>query len=120
MPFLDRKVAKLAWSMPMDLKLRADGGKWILRELLHRYVPASIVDRPKAGFGIPLGTWLRGPLREWAGDLLASTRLRREGFLDPEVVGRLWAQHLSGKQERQYELWDVLMFQSWLESSVPR
>jgi asparagine synthase (glutamine-hydrolysing) len=113
-PFLDPNVAELAWRLPFDVKVKNGTGKWLLRQLLYRYVPPEIVDRPKMGFGIPLGAWLRGPLRAWAEDLLSEDRLRREGYLSPEPIRRMWIEHLSGRADRQYELWDVLMFQAWL------
>ncbi|MGH9121684.1 MAG: asparagine synthase-related protein, partial [Acidimicrobiales bacterium] len=119
MPFLDPDVAALAWRLAPDLKVRSGTGKWLLRRLLHRYVPPALVERPKAGFGIPLGDWLRGPLRPWAEDLLDSRRLQADGYLAPDVVGRLWAQHLSGRHDRQYALWDVLIFQAWLDAPRP-
>jgi asparagine synthase (glutamine-hydrolysing) len=113
-PFLDPQVAELAWRMPFDLKVRDGTGKWLLRQLLYRYVPQSIVDRPKMGFGIPLGAWLRDPLRDWAEDLLSPTRLRSEGYLAAEPIARMWDEHQSGRCDREYELWDVLMFQAWM------
>jgi len=116
-PYLDHRVAAWAWGLPPDLRIRSGKGKWLLRQLLHRYVPESLVERPKMGFGPPIGDWLRGPLRAWAEDLLAPARLGREGYLQPAVVRRLWAEHLSGRWDRQYELWDVLMFQVWLETN---
>ncbi len=116
MPFLDPDVAAFAWRIPPDRKVRAGSGKWLLRRLLHRYVPPALVERPKAGFGVPVGEWLRGPLRPWAEDLLAPARLARDGFLAPDVVRRLWVEHLSGRRDRQFELWDVLMFQAWLNA----
>ncbi len=119
MPFLDPDVAALAWRLPPDLKVRSGTGKWLLRRLLHRYVPPALVERPKAGFGIPLGDWLRGPLRPWAEDLLDARRLRADGYLAPGVVRRLWAEHLSGRHDRQYAVWDVLMFQAWLDAPAP-
>jgi len=114
-PFLDPAVVEFAWSLPQEMKLHDGCGKWILRQLLHRFVPSELVERPKMGFGIPLDSWLRGPLRPWAEELLAPERLRREGFLDSAIVQEKWQQHLSGRRAWQYHLWDVLMFQSWLE-----
>ncbi len=116
LPFLDPAVAALAWRMPLEHKLHAGTGKWALRRLLERYVPAELVDRPKAGFGIPLGDWLRGPLRSWADELLSTGRIRRQGYLDAELVGRMWAEHRGGRRDWPYELWDVLVFQAWLEA----
>jgi asparagine synthase (glutamine-hydrolysing) len=113
-PFLDPNVAELAWQLPFDLKVKNGTGKWLLRQLLYRYVPPAIIDRPKMGFGIPLGAWLRGPLRPWAEDLLSPRRLSQEGYLSSEPIQQLWSEHLSGRADRQYELWDVLMFQAWL------
>ena len=113
-PFLDPDVAAFAWRLPRAMKVRGGTGKWLLRRLLHRYVPAAMVERPKAGFGIPVGDWLRGPLRPWAEDLLDPRRLSDGGLLDPRVVRQLWDEHLSGRHDRQFELWDVLMLQAWL------
>ena len=98
----------------MHLKLRRGQGKWVLRQVLYRHVPQSLVDRPKMGFGIPIDSWLRGPLREWAADLLDATRLEREGFLRPAPIRTKWAEHLSGRRNWQYPLWNVLVFQAWL------
>lgn len=114
-PFLDRDVMAFAWRLPMAMKLRDGKGKWILRQLLDRYVPRALIERPKMGFGIPLDQWLRGPLREWAGDLLAEDRLRREGVLRPEAITRTWQAHVRGEGSFGYRLWSVLMFQAWLE-----
>jgi len=113
-PFLDPAVAELAWRLPLDLKVRAGQGKWVLRQLLERYVPPELTERPKMGFGVPLGTWLRGTLRPWAEELLNTKRLADEGFLDPQPVQALWQRHLSGQSDNEYLLWDVLMFQAWL------
>ena len=113
-PFLDHRVAELAWRLPMALKIRGGTGKWALRQLLYRHVPPALIERPKAGFGIPVGVWLRGPLREWAEDLLAEPRLRRQGWLDPAPVRAAWAEHLSGRRDWTSRLWGVLMFQAWV------
>jgi asparagine synthase (glutamine-hydrolysing) len=115
-PYLDHRVVEFAWRLPLQMKIGEAQGKRILRQVLDRYVPLELVDRPKWGFGIPLGAWLRGPLREWAESLLEERRLRNEGFLKPEPVRAAWHEHLAGGRNRQYELWDVLMFQAWLES----
>src|SRR6266571_2176748 len=115
-PFLDHRVVEFAWRIPHRLKVRRGRGKWILRQLLYRYVPAHLVDRPKTGFGVPLNRWLRGPLREWAGDLLSPARIAREGFLDPDPIAKRWAEHVSGRRAWANPLWVVLMFQAWLET----
>lgn len=114
-PFLDHRLATFAWSLPLSFKLRDGKSKWPLRELLYRYVPPELIDRPKMGFGVPLDRWLRGPLREWAESLLAEDRLRQEGYFRPEQIVQLWKEHLSGKHNRAYLLWNILMFQAWLE-----
>jgi len=114
-PFLDREVMEFAWRLPMHMKIRGGKGKWILRQLLDRHVPRSLIERPKMGFGIPLDPWLRGPLREWAGDLLAEERLRSEGYLRSEAIKRTWHKHLRGEGSHGYRLWSVLMFQAWLQ-----
>ena len=115
-PFLDHRVVELAWRIPMDLKVKGGTGKWILRELLRKYVPTRLTDRPKMGFGIPLGAWLRGPLRDWADDLLEPSRLRAEGYLDPKLISRRWSEQRSGHRHWEHLIWDVLMFEAWLAS----
>ena len=112
-PFLDYRVVELAWRIPLSLKIRDGSGKWILRELLARYVPRAMFERPKRGFGVPLGEWLRGPLRDWAEDLLDARSLKADGLIDPKPVLSKWQEHKAGHRNWQYLLWDVLMFQAW-------
>lgn len=114
-PLLDHRVLEFAWRLPLEFKLRGGETKWILRQILYRYVPRELIERPKMGFGVPMGAWLRGGLRDWAEALLDPARLRREGFLRPESVRRCWDEHVSGRRDWQYVLWSILMFQQWLE-----
>jgi asparagine synthase (glutamine-hydrolysing) len=115
-PFLDRDIVEFAWKVPFEYKIRGGRTKWIMRELLDRYVPASLIDRPKMGFGVPIDSWLRGPLRDWAESLLGEQRLREEGYFRADPVREMWQNHLSRRTNEQYRLWIVLMFQSWLEA----
>jgi asparagine synthase (glutamine-hydrolysing) len=114
-PFLDHAVVEFAWQVPMSMKFRDGQGKWLLRQVLYKYVPRKIVERAKMGFGVPIDAWLRRPLRQWAEALLCEKRLREEGFFNPEPIRKKWAEHLSGDNNWHYYLWDVLMFQAWLD-----
>ena len=113
-PMLDHRVVEFAWQIPAEFKIRNRTGKWILRQVLRRYLPDELVDRPKAGFGLPIGVWLRGPLRSWAEELLAPDRIEAEGYFDARLVNNCWSQHLSGRRDLEDQLWPVLMFQAWL------
>ena len=113
-PLLDHRLIEFAWTLPLNMKVRGGKGKWLLRTLLARFVPEELIERPKMGFALPLDSWLRGPLREWAESLLEERRLKSEGWFDAEQVRRAWRSHLAGGAEWQQHLWTVLMFQAWL------
>ncbi|MDA8560417.1 asparagine synthase (glutamine-hydrolyzing) [Nitrospinae bacterium] len=116
-PLLDHRLVEFSWRVPMALKCRDGMGKWLLREVLYRYVPRELMERPKMGFGVPIDTWIRGPLREWADELLNEKKLREEGFFDPAPIRKMWQEHVTGQRRWHYYLWDVLMFQVWLANS---
>lgn len=112
-PLLDHRVVEQAWATPLKFKMRGGQGKWALRQILYRYVPKEMIERPKAGFAIPIGTWLRGPLREWAEDLLSDSALAEQPALDAAMIRGRWAEHIAGTHDRTGALWGVLMFQAW-------
>ena len=113
-PFLDPDLFGFAWTLSHDHRVQRGQGKWLLRELLRRSLPDSLVDRPKMGFGIPVGTWLRGPLRSWADDLLDPVLVGEQGLLNPTEVERRWTAHRDGRADLTHQIWSILMFQAWL------
>src|SRR5262249_49838405 len=115
LPFLDPNLVEFAWTLPRSLKIRRGKGKWIIRQLLAQYVPKHLFERPKCGFEVPLGAWLRGPLKSWAEDLLSEQQLRSDGYFDPTPIRKRWEDHLSGRRNWMYQLWDILIFQTWLD-----
>jgi asparagine synthase (glutamine-hydrolysing) len=117
-PYLDHRVVELAWRTPLRMKLRDGVGKWLLRQVLYRYVPRQLVERPKAGFAVPIDSWLRGRLRAWAEDLLAESQLQQDGYLNAALVRSKWSNHLSGREDLGHMLWSVCMFQSWLRQGA--
>jgi asparagine synthase (glutamine-hydrolysing) len=115
-PFLDHRIVEFAWRLPLHFKMRGQSTKWILKKMLARHLPLELFDRPKRGFSVPVDEWLRGPLKEWAEELLSPARLRDDGYFRPDVIRRAWDAHLSGRSNRQAQLWTVLMFQAWLDA----
>ena len=115
-PFLDHRVVELAQRIPMEYKIKGKVGKSVLRKILYKHIPKELIERPKAGFGIPIGSWLRGPLRPWVEELINFNRLEQEGFLEPRLVNQIWNEHLSGKRDWSFRIWSVVIFQQWLES----
>ncbi len=118
-PLLDHHVVEFAWSLPGDIKCRNGIGKWPLRQILRKYVPDELINRPKMGFGAPIDKWLRGPLRAWGEEMLSLDRLSRDGWFDATPIRERWLQHLKGERDRHYELWTILMFQAWLSETRP-
>jgi asparagine synthase (glutamine-hydrolysing) len=116
MPFLDQRVLEFAWRLPVSMKIREGEGEWLLRQVLYRHVPQALVDRPRRGSEVPIDVWLRGPLKGWAEALIEPKRLKAEGYFNPALVKETWGQHQSGRQNRASYLWNVLMFQAWLEA----
>lgn len=117
-PLLSQELIEFSWRVPSELKIREGSGKWLLKQLVHRKVPKAIMDRPKAGFSVPIGDWLRGPLKEWAGDFLSKKPLSLQNELDPNRTNKLWEEHQSKRFDHSKELWNILTFLSWLESQA--
>ncbi len=118
-PLLDHRVVEHAWQLPMNMKIHNGQGKWILRKILSKYIPMHLFERPKRGFGVPIGDWLRGPLRDWAEHLLDENTLSQQGYFRVEPIRQKWSEHLSSKRNWEYHLWDILMFQAWLRKWQP-
>ena len=116
-PFLDHELIEYVWKIPHFLKLRDGDGKWIIKKILNKYIPKNLTERPKMGFGVPIDTWLRGPLREWAENLISENKLKREGCFNHSLIRQKWTEHLSGKKNWHSDLWDILMFQAWMDSN---
>jgi asparagine synthase (glutamine-hydrolysing) len=116
-PLLDHRVVELSWRLPQHLKLRGGRGKWLLRQIAYKYVPKRLLERPKMGFGVPIDQWLRGPLKEWAGDLLSSSAMNGAGLFDRSPIAKKWAEHQEGARNWQDFLWNVLMFEAWNASN---
>ena len=117
-PLLDKEIIEFAWQLPAKYKIRNGEGKWILRELLGRYLPRNLINRPKMGFGVPIGDWLRGPLKEWANDLLDESKIKSQGYLNYAEIQKKWNEHLNNKRNWQHQLWAILMFQAWYEANI--
>jgi asparagine synthase (glutamine-hydrolysing) len=114
-PLLDHRLIEFAWTLPLSMRVHGGRGKHLLRKVLYRYVPEHLIERPKMGFGVPVGEWVRGPLRDWAESLLSERRLRDDGFLDVASVRTMWSAHVKGEGDWQFYIWTVLMFQAWIE-----
>jgi asparagine synthase (glutamine-hydrolysing) len=112
-PLLDHRVVELSWRLPQRFKLRRGTGKWLLRQIAYKYVPKELLERPKMGFGVPIGHWLKGPLKDWADDLLSPSALHAAGLLKPKPIAEKWAEHQAGSRNWQHFLWNVLMFEAW-------
>ena len=116
-PFLDHNLYEFIWQLPFELKYKRNNNKWLLKELLSRYVPKQLFDRPKQGFSVPLGDWLRGPLKDWAEDLLSEKKLKQDNYFDYIIIRKKWNEHIFQNKDHSLKLWSILMFQSWLQKN---
>jgi len=116
-PLLDYRMIEFSWQVPINQKIKNGVGKLPLRNLLYQYIPRELIERPKMGFGVPIEKWLRGPLKDWCEDLLSQKRIREDGFFNPEPIQKMWTEHKSGKSNWHYQLWNVLIFNSWLQET---
>ena len=114
LPYLDHEIVEFATSLPLSMRFRKGQGKWLLRQVLYRHVPENLIERPKMGFGVPIGDWIKGSMREWVEELVDKKKIEEEGYFNSQEVNKMWQQHLSGKFNRTHELWNILMFQAWL------
>lgn len=117
-PFLDHHIFEFAWSLPLEYKIKDNIGKMVLRDVLYKYVPQKLIDRPKMGFGVPLGKWLRHDLKDWAESLLDPVKMNSEGYLNARVIKKYWDEHQSGKRNWEYVIWNILMFQNFMAHSI--
>ena len=117
-PFLDYRVVDFAWSLPLEYKFYDGVDKWPLKQVLYNYVPEKLFNRPKMGFGVPIGHWLRGPLKDWAETMLNQSKIKSQGYFNSDLVERKWREHLSGKRNWERELWNVLVFQTWFQQKT--
>ena len=114
-PFLDHRLIEFSWRLPVNMKIRHGQGKWILRQVLNQYIPQALINRPKMGFGIPIGEWLKKDLKDWANDLLNPRRLHDDNIFNPNPITEHLNEHIMGKRDWKYKLWNILMFQQWYE-----
>ena len=115
-PMLNHHLVEFAWNLPQHMKINNQNGKWILKQLLYKHLPPNLIERPKMGFSLPIGEWLRGPLKDWAEALLDENRLIQEGFFNAKPIREKWIKHCLGENDFEHQLWNVIMFQAWLES----
>ena len=117
-PYLDHNLVEFIMRLPLEMKIRKGSSKWILRQVLYRHLPKELIERPKMGFAVPVGDWIKGSLREWTEELISKKRIEQEGYFDTHLVREMWKQHLSGKFNRTHELWNIIAFQSWVEKEI--